>query len=182
MQQTITINGNVFQKYIAEKTIKQVVKSLSLRFDDDYRGDDICFIAILNGAFVFATDIVRQVKIESEIHFVRISSYNGMSSQKITQSISLSIDCKDRNIVILEDIIETGQTIDCLMNQIRQQKPKSLEVCTLLYKPQLFKADYKVKYVGMEIEDEFVVGYGMDYDQRGRCYKDIYQLNKVKNT
>ncbi|MDR1847815.1 MAG: hypoxanthine phosphoribosyltransferase [Bacteroidales bacterium] len=177
MNKTININNKVFRKYITSEQINQCVKDLSQTIRNRYYlGEELCFIVVLNGAFVFAADLIREIQNRCEIHFVKISSYEGMISNEVRQTSNLPYDLVNKNVIVIEDIVETGQTIDYLIKQIREIKPKSIEVCTLLYKPKKFRADFSVNYVGMEIEDAFVVGYGMDYNQIGRELKDIYQL------
>ncbi|MDR0789722.1 MAG: hypoxanthine phosphoribosyltransferase [Bacteroidales bacterium] len=179
MDNRIKIRDRVFIKYIDTEQIKQIVKTLAQRIGNDYQDEQICFIAVLNGAFVFAADLVRETKNDSRIYFVKLSSYEGMTSGQVKQTTQLDKDFANKNVVVIEDIIETGNTIDYLMEELAKQKPKSLNVCTLLFKPNKFQSNYKINYVGKEIEDDFVVGYGMDYEQAGRGLEDIYQLNEI---
>ena len=179
MNDKIEINRKTFTKYIDSAQIKRAVKTLAQRINEDYQGEQICFIVVLSGAFMFAADLIREIKNDSDVYFIKLSSYEGTTSHQVRQSTQLDVELTDKNIIIIEDIVETGNTTNYLIQEIIKHKPRNLDVCTLLFKPNKFEGDYKVTYVGKEIEDDFVVGYGMDYDQSGRGLEDIYQLNEI---
>ncbi|MFA6806128.1 MAG: hypoxanthine phosphoribosyltransferase [Bacteroidales bacterium] len=177
----INIKGKTFEKYIESKEIDLIIKSLSQKINSDYLGKEICFIVILNGAFLFASDLFKQIEGLPIITFIKISSYDGLSSTgKTKELIGLNTDIKGKDIIIVEDIVDTGNTMDDIVNMLKKQEPSSLEICTLMFKPQSFKKDFNIKYIGKKISDEFIIGYGFDFDEYGRNLKDIYQIkNKI---
>ncbi|MDR1725602.1 MAG: hypoxanthine phosphoribosyltransferase [Bacteroidales bacterium] len=177
MLEKITINDKIFCKYIDKQEIQQMVKSISMEIEKDFVNEEIYFIAILNGAFVFAADLIREIRNRSKIYFIKISSYEGMSSKgSVDYELKLNVNLENKNVIVLEDIIETGLTIDFLIKEIKEMNPRRLEIATLLYKPQIFKGNYNIKYIGKTISQEFIVGYGMDYEQKGRELENIYIL------
>lgn len=134
-------------------------------------------ICILNGSFMFSSDLMKLIDFPCEISFVKLSSYDGMGSTgKVKHLIGLNEEIEGRTVVLLEDIVDTGVTIENLMKQLESQKPKDVRVATLLFKPEACKKDVKLDYVGMEIPNEFIVGYGLDYDGYGRNLPDIYTV------
>jgi hypoxanthine phosphoribosyltransferase len=164
--------------YIDNKSIDKRVKELAGRISNDYKGKVPIFIGVLNGAFVFLSDLVRQVKVESEIDFLKLSSYGDkkISSGKIKLLKDLNCAITDRDIIVVEDIIDSGISINFIRNLIANHKPSTLEFATLLYKKGINRLDFKVKYIGFKIPDKFVVGYGLDYAQKYRNLKSIYIL------
>lgn len=177
--ETVNIKGKYFEKYITNEEINSIVKSLSQRINEDYFGKEIYFLVILNGAFLFASDLFRQIKWLPKINFIKVSSYSGItSSGKVNELIGLNEDIRGKNVIIVEDIVDTGNTMEELLKLLKKKEPSSLEICSLMLKPNSFKKDFNIKYVGKEISDEFIVGYGFDLDGYGRNLKDIYQLKK----
>ncbi|MDD2190950.1 MAG: hypoxanthine phosphoribosyltransferase [Bacteroidales bacterium] len=173
----INIKGKTFEKYIDNEEINLIIKSLSQKINNDYSGKEICFIVVLNGAFIFATDLFKQIEGLPTISFIKLSSYDGLSSTgKVKELIGLNTDIKGKNVIIVDDIIDTGNTMELIVEMLKEKKPSSLEVCTLMFKPQSFKKDFNIKYFGREISDEFIIGYGLDFDEYGRNLKDIYQI------
>ena len=159
---------------LSESKIKKRVKELADTISDDYKDKSPIFIGILNGCYVFMADLLRELSIGVEIDFVKIRSYEGDSSTgtiKFRKDISADID--NRHVVIVEDIIDSGFTINFLVNRLKESGPKSVSVATVLYKKKVAKLDFKVDYVGFEIPPEFVVGYGLDYNEKYRNLKDI---------
>jgi hypoxanthine phosphoribosyltransferase len=154
-----------------------VIKSLSDRINKDYADKEVLFLIVLNGAFMFASDLLKQIEGNHRLSFIKLSSYQGLcSNEKVRELIGIDEDLKGRDIIIIEDIIDSGNTMECLRELIIAQEPSSLEICTLMFKPKAFKKDYRIKYVGREISNEFIIGYGFDFDGYGRNIKDIYQL------
>ena len=159
---------------LSESEIKKRVKELADTISDDYKDKSPIFIGILNGCYVFMADLLRELSIGVEIDFVKIRSYEGDSSTgtiKFRKDISADID--NRHVVIVEDIIDSGFTINFLVNRLKESGPKSVSVATVLYKKKVAKLDFEVDYVGFEIPPEFVVGYGLDYNEKYRNLKDV---------
>ncbi|MDD2529739.1 MAG: hypoxanthine phosphoribosyltransferase [Bacteroidales bacterium] len=173
----IIIKGKTFHKFISSNEIDLVIKSLSDRINKDYADKEVLFLIVLNGAFMFASDLLKQIEGNHRLSFIKLSSYQGLcSNEKVRELIGIDEDLKGRDIIIIEDIIDSGNTMECLRELIIAQEPSSLEICTLMFKPKAFKKDYRIKYVGKEISNEFIIGYGFDFDGYGRNIKDIYQL------
>ena len=162
---------------LSENEIKERVKTLGKKITEDYKGKRPIFIGILNGCYVFMADLLREVKLDVEVDFVKIRSYVGDSSSgtiKFRKDISADIDGRD--IIIVEDIIDSGFTINFLVNRLRNSGPKSVAVASILFKKEVAKLDFEVDYIGFEIPPEFVVGYGLDYDEKYRHLKDVMVL------
>lgn len=173
------VKDKKFKLFISQSAINQRIAEISQRLVEDYKGKKPLFITILNGAFIFAADLIRQIDIESEITFVKFTSYASMeSSGKVDQIIGFNDDIFQRHIVLIEDIVDTGLTMSEIMHELRRFRPSSLEVVSLLMKPDALKMPLDIKYVGFEIENKFVVGYGLDYDGYGRNLQDIYILDE----
>lgn len=175
----ITIKDKQFEPFIHHQQIAERVAALAERLNADYKGKNPILIAILNGAFMFAADLVRQLTFDHEIQFAKFSSYEGMDTTgKVKELIGLSIDIENRDIIIVEDIIDTGTTMYNLLPQLKRRGAKSVEIAVLLMKPGKMKVPLGVKYCAMEIPNEFIVGYGLDYDGIGRNYKSIYVVKE----
>lgn len=159
---------------ISESEIKKRVKLLANKINEDYKGKNPIFIGILNGCYVFMADLLREIELDVEIDFVKIRSYEGDSSTgTIKFRKDISADINGRDIIIVEDIIDSGFTINFLVNRLRNSGPKSVAVATALFKNEVAKLDFDVDYVGFEIPPEFVVGYGLDYNEKYRHLKDV---------
>jgi hypoxanthine phosphoribosyltransferase len=173
----IKVHDRSFDIYISEEAIQAKVAELALLISQDYADTKPLFIAILNGAFMFAADLFRQLTINAEICFIKLVSYKGMrSSGHVTTAIGLDQDLFNRHVVIVEDIVDTGKTLGIFLPKLRHQQPASLQIAALLHKPEATKHPLELKYVGFSIPNKFVVGYGLDYDGLGRNFKDIYQV------
>lgn len=164
--------------FISKKSIDKRIKELAARISRDYKGKVPIFIGVLNGAFVFMSDLVRQVKVDSEIDFLKLSSYgdNKISSGDVRLLKDLNCPVANRDIIVVEDIIDSGLSIKYIYDLIAYHKPSSLEFASLLFKKGLSSLDFDVKYVGFRIPNKFVVGYGLDYAQKFRNLKSIYIL------
>ena len=159
---------------ISESEIKKRVKVLANKINEDYKGKNPIFIGILNGCYVFMADLLREIELDVEVDFVKIRSYEGDSSTgTIKFRKDISADINGRDIIIVEDIIDSGFTINFLVNRLRNSGPKSVAVATALFKNEVAKLDFDVDYVGFEIPPEFVVGYGLDYNEKYRHLKDV---------
>ncbi len=173
----VHIGSRKFERYLSKDTIRARIHELGIELAVDYHDKDPLFIIVLNGAFMFAADLVRACDFECELQFVKLSSYAGTDSTGIVKKIiGMQTPVKDRHIVIIEDIVDTGKTIQSMFNALGADGPASVNVATLLLKPDCMEYEMDTPYVGFEIPDAFVVGYGLDLDGRGRNLEDIYQL------
>ncbi len=173
----IKVHDKSFETYLAEESILQRVKEMAADINKDYTGKRPLFIAILNGSFMFASDLFKQLTIEAELCFIKLASYKGMkSSGAVVTSIGLEDDLFDKEVIIVEDIVDTGKTLHNFLPKLMHQQPKSLKIVTLLHKPDATEYPLQLDYVGFKIPNKFVVGYGLDYDGLGRNLKEIYQL------
>ncbi|RJQ32935.1 MAG: hypoxanthine phosphoribosyltransferase [Actinobacteria bacterium] len=164
---------------IDNSRLQKKVASLAKKISKDYQGKDILLVGILKGAAIFLADLVRHMDMPIELDFMAISSYGSSTKTSGVVRIlkDLDEDIKGKNILIIEDIVDTGLTLSYLIKNLRSRQPKSLEICSLLLKKSKQKKDLKIKYVGFKIPDVFVVGYGLDYNQQYRCFSQIHELN-----
>ena len=159
----------------------EVVEGLAARINADYAGKHPLVCPILTGSFLFAADLVRHLAVENEVAFVKYSSYEGMhSTGKVACQLPFPAKVKDRDVIVVEDIVDTGVSMNHMLHELAALKPRSVKVCTLLMKPGCFKGGFEVDYVGKEIADDFIVGYGMDYDGEGRGLKEVWKLENEK--
>jgi hypoxanthine phosphoribosyltransferase len=178
--QTIQVKDKSFSLFISEKEILKEVKRIAAQINKDFRGEEPVFLAVLNGSFIFAADLMKEINLPCEISFVKLASYQGVSTTgQIREVIGLNIDLTDRPVIIVEDIVDTGLTMAHMMEVLKQQNPASIDICTLLLKPGKLQVDLDIKYCCLEIPNDFIVGYGLDYDGYGRNTRDIFTL--VKN-
>jgi hypoxanthine phosphoribosyltransferase len=167
-----------FETLITADAIEERVKAIGTQLSEDYKSSIPVFIGVLNGSFLFIADLIKQVSIPCEISFTKLASYYGgtTSSLKIREDIDLSVDIKGRDVLVIEDIVDTGNTAHYLIDKLKLKQPASIKLCSLLLKPAaLITPISELKYVGFEIENEFVVGYGLDYKEMGRNLRDIYK-------
>jgi hypoxanthine phosphoribosyltransferase len=178
MKKEFTINGDRFKLYLTEKKIKTRIAQLSRKLSKDYKGSIPIFIGVLNGSVIFFSDLIRELKIDCEIDFLKLSSYGDakISSGNIRMLKELNCQIEGREIIVVEDIIDSGLSMDFIKNLISKQNPKSLRVVTLLMKKDVVRSSYPIDYVGFKIPTYFVIGYGLDYAQRVRHLKAIYRL------
>jgi len=173
----ILVNDRWFRPYLRAEEIHQAVDRLAARLSQELRDKDPLFLVILNGAFIFAADLVRRLDFPCSISFIRLSSYSGTSStQQVRDLIGLHESLEGQNIVIVEDIVDTGHTLQHLRQRLAGQNPSSVRIATLLFKPQAFVHDFPIDYAAFEIPPDFIIGYGLDYDGHGRNLSDIYQI------
>ncbi len=174
---TIQVHDKLFKPYITANEIEAAIEKLATELEHDYAHSNPLFIAILNGSFIFAADLFKRLNFPAEICFIKLASYKGTkSSGQVITSIGLDADVFGRDVVILEDIIDTGKTLSQFLPQLEHQQPKSLRICALLHKKETTVYPIDIAYLGFVIPDRFVVGYGLDYDGFGRNYGEIYQL------
>lgn len=175
MSQLISIKDKHFKPYIGAEQIHTAVKSIAKKINDDLHSDFPIFLVVLNGSFMFAADLLREITIPCEISFVKLSSYSGTSSSgTVSELIGLKEDLNGRTVVVVEDIVDSGNTLEKLINSL--SKTKQIKVAAALFKPEAYEKEHRIDYVGITIKNEFVVGYGLDYDGQGRNLKDIYIL------
>ena len=173
----IKVHDKTFETYLSEETIRQKVAEIGATLNKDYKGKKPLFIAILNGAFIFAADLFKQLEIDAEICFIKLVSYKGMkSSGNIITSIGLVDDLFGRDVILVEDIVDTGKTLHQFLPKLLHQQPASLRIAALLHKPAASIFPITIDYLGFSIPDKFVVGYGLDFDGLGRNFREIYQL------
>ncbi len=171
----VTINGKLFKHYISAATINERVTDLAKKLNADYKGKCPIMIGILNGAFVFAADLVRKLEFEHDIQFGRFSSYDGTETTGVVRElIGIDIDLKDKDVILIEDIVDTGVTMAKLLPMLKEKGAKTVEVACLLMKPGKLRLPLDIKYCAMEIPNDFIVGYGLDYNGMGRNLPDIY--------
>lgn len=175
----VKIKDKTFETSIPEEEIKQRVKAVAEQINKDMAGKNPLLLAVLNGSFIFAADLMRGLTIPCEISFVKLASYQGTTSTgKIKEVIGINEDLANRTVIIVEDIVESGLTIKRMIESLGTRNPKSVHICTLLLKPDRLKVDINIEYVAFRIPNDFIVGYGLDYDQQGRQLKDIYTLKE----
>jgi len=177
---TIKLHDKVFKPYITKDKIAKYVQYLAKMIAKDLGENETpIFIGILNGSFMFAADFVREYPHNCHITFVKLASYNGInSSGKIKHLVGLNEDLEGKTVIILEDIIDTGNTLEEIYRIFKDKKVKELKIATLFFKPDVFRKSLPIDYIGLSIDDKFIVGYGLDYDGLGRSLSDIYQLKE----
>ena len=173
----VKIKDKKFKTSIPEKEILKKVKAVADRINHDMADKNPLLLAVLNGSFVFAADLMRHITIPCEISFVKLASYEGtVSTGKVVEVMGLNEDITGRDVIIVEDIVDTGKTMERMLDTLGTRNPNSLHICTLLLKPEKLKIPLNIEYAAMEIPNDFIVGYGLDYDQEGRNLRDIYTL------
>ena len=173
----IKLHDKNFDTYLSEQVIQEKISEIAATINKDYQDKRRLFIAILNGSFMFAADLFKHLKIDAEICFIKLASYSGMkSSGKVTTAIGLDQDLYDREVIIVEDIVDTGKTLHEFLPKLHHQGPRSLKIASLLHKPEATRFPVTIDYLGFSIPNKFVVGYGLDYDGLGRNLKEIFQL------
>lgn len=173
----ITVHNKSFEPFLSADEIIEKVSTIASNINNDYDGKKPLFIAILNGAFMFASDLFKHIKIDAEICFIKLASYKGTkSSGQVVTAIGLDIDLFNRHLIIIEDIVDTGKTLNVFIPQLKHQQPASLKIAALLHKPESIIFPLHIDYLGFSIPNNFVVGYGLDYDGLGRNLAEIYKL------
>lgn len=169
-----------FEISLPYEEIQAAIREMAVQMKTDLEGKNALFVCILNGSFMFAADLMKELElIDAEISFLKLASYTGTSSTgEIKELIGLNENIRDRTVVVLEDIVDSGHTISDVMAQITEKGAKEVKIATLLFKPDAMKKKIHLDYVGLVIPNDFIVGYGLDYDRRGRNFKDIYTLVK----
>ena len=175
----IIVNNKRFELYLSSEVIQSRITELAGNLNSDLKDKDPIFLGILNGSFMFASDLCKQITIAAQITFLKLASYQGTkTSGVVKQLIGLNQSITNQHVVILEDIVDTGVTLDHIINQLSGYMPASLKIVTLLLKPAAYSKNIKPDYIGFEIPNDFIVGYGLDYEGYGRNSKDIYRMMK----
>jgi hypoxanthine phosphoribosyltransferase len=177
MADTIKLHDLHFMPYLTEDELGKIVNEVSIKINQKYAGKSPLFVIILNGAFMFASDLIKKVNVECEVSFLRVSSYRGTASTgEVKEMMPIGTDVEGRDIILVEDIVDTGKTMGDIKRKMLEAGANSVSICTLLFKPDAFQGDYLVDIIGLEIPDRFVVGYGLDYDGLGRNLPSLYQI------
>jgi hypoxanthine phosphoribosyltransferase len=175
----IRLNDRTFDVFLSEEEVLQQVRELGARLNREYANKDLVFLAILNGSFMFASDLLKQITVPCEVSFVKLSSYHGLNSRgEVNELLGINSDIRDKHLVILEDIVDTGLTIDKIHTLLEVHGAASVKVCSLLFKPDAFVGKRTPDFIGFSIPNTFVVGYGLDYNEKGRNLNAIYQLKE----
>jgi len=182
MKNKITLNNDKFELFLSEKKIQARIKKLAQRINKDYKGRVPIFIGILNGSFIFMSDLIRHITVDCEIDFLKLSSYGDakISSGHVTLLKDLNATIGGRDIIVVEDIVDSGLSIDFIKRLILLHKPKTFKIASLLYKKDAVKINLKIDYIGFSIPNDFVIGYGLDYMQKVRNLRAIYKLTDKK--
>ena len=175
----VKVHDKEFELNISAAQIQKAVETLAERMNQDLAGKNPLFLVILNGAFMFAADLIRLYKYDCHVSFVKLSSYSGLlTTSNVRELIGLDESITGRTVVIVEDIVDTGITLDNIILKIKSMGASEVLTATLLFKPEAFRKDYRIDYIGMEIPNDFIVGYGLDYDGKARNLADIYKIVK----
>lgn len=173
----VQVHDKYFKPFITEEAIQREVTRIAVEMNRDLASKDPIFLGILNGAFMFASDLYKQLNFPCQISFLKLASYSGtQSTGSVKQLIGINRELKDRVVIVLEDIVDTGVTLETIIRQLSGFEPAEIKVATFLHKPEATVREVKLDYVGMEIPNTFILGYGLDYDGYGRNFREIYQL------
>ncbi|WP_420604231.1 adenylate kinase [Flagellimonas sp.] len=176
----IKLHDKVFKPYLSEEQILGGVKKIAAEIAKDYKDEVPIFVGVLNGAFMFVSDFLKEYQHPCQVSFVRLSSYQGLTSTGIVETLlDVPDNIEGRSIIILEDVIDTGRTLKQLVHLFSQTNAKEFKIASLFYKSEIYNGEYAIDYVGLEIPDNFIVGYGLDYNELGRNLKEVYQLNQA---
>ena len=179
MSKEVTIHGKTFRKFISSVKIQVAIGKIAKRINKDFKNEKPIFLSVLNGSFLFTADLLKKIKIECEVSFTKISSYSGtQSTGQINTLIGINENLKNRTVIILEDIVDSGNTLEKIISELKNHQTKKIIVATLFFKPDAYKKKIKLDFIGIEMPNDFLVGYGLDYDGLGRNLSDIYTLKK----
>lgn len=180
-EQVIKLQNKTFEPYLSEAEIASAVKKMADEIANDYKDEVPIFVGVLNGSFMFVADFLKQYPHPCEVTFVKLSSYQGLTSTGIVETLlDVSEDIDGRSVIILEDIIDTGRTLQQLVHLFTNTNVKEFKIASLFYKSEIYNGEYTIDYVGLEIPNRFIVGYGLDYNELGRNLREVYQLNQTK--
>lgn len=177
--ESVKIKDKEFELFLTQQQIEKAIDDIAVKIASDLADSDPLFLCILNGSFMFASELMKRINIPSELSFVKMSSYQGTKSTgKLKELIGLQEDIKGRTVVIVEDIVDTGHTMEMMLEQLESDNPKEIKVAALLLKPDALKVEVPLDYIALEIPSDFIVGYGLDYDGYGRNLPNIYKLKQ----
>jgi len=175
--QTITVKDKDFSLFISEQHISQAIQEVAEKINADLHDKFPLFVGVLNGSFMFVGELLKNIQMPCEVSFIKVASYQGTTSGgELKKLIGFNEKIKGRTVVVCEDIIDTGFTMEAVMEELKQYEPAEIKLATLLFKPTAFKKNYHIHYIALEIPDDFVLGFGLDYDGLGRNYRDIYKI------
>jgi hypoxanthine phosphoribosyltransferase len=175
----VILHDKEFELFLTKKKIKKAIKSLAKRINEDYHQESVVIVGVLDGVFMVLADLLKKLTMPVSLELIKMKSYQGMKSTgQVNKIIGLTADLKGQKIIVIEDIIDTGNTLATLLEELSALEPASIDIATLLLKPEVFKDRFSIRYIGLEIPDRFVVGYGMDYDGEGRQLPNIYALKE----
>lgn len=179
MDNKVKVLDKEFEISITHDQIQSAIEDVAKKINTDLANKDVIFLGILNGAFMFASDLYKNLTFNSQISFLKLASYTGTSSSgNVKRLIGINEDIKDKTVVIIEDIVDTGFTIENIMKQLKGYEPVEIKIATFLFKPDAYKVDIPIDYIGMEIPNDFIIGYGLDYNGYGRNLKHIYKITE----
>ena len=180
MKDIIKLHDRKFKIMIPAEKIDEAVSAVAQRINEDYGDKETpLFVGVLNGSFMFMSDLIKKIEFNNELSFVKLASYEGTCSTGCVKNlIGLNNSIEGRHVIIVEDIVDTGESIEHMIGELKSHNPASIEVCTLFFKPDSYRKQLPIKYRAMEIGNEFIVGYGLDYDELGRSLKDIYVVTE----
>ncbi|MEQ8546865.1 MAG: hypoxanthine phosphoribosyltransferase [Cyclobacteriaceae bacterium] len=175
----VVLHDKRFELFLTEKEIKNATEKLAKKINEDYHNDSVVIVGVLDGVFMVLADILKKLKMSVSLELIKMKSYQGLKSTgQVNKIIGLTSDLKGQKVIVIEDIIDTGNTLATLLEELSSLEPVSIDIATLLLKPEVFKERFPIRYIGQEIPDRFVVGYGMDYDGEGRQLPNIYVLKE----
>lgn len=173
----VVLHDKRFQLFIEKKAIKEAVKHIAMQINTDFQGKEIVVLGVLDGAFMVLADLLKKLELNVSLELVKLKSYEGQSTTgEVRKLMGLTASLEGKDVIIVEDIIDSGLTLSYVLDLLAAQRPASVSVATLLLKPDVFRNRFDIRYIGISIPDRFVVGYGMDYDGQGRQLPDIYAL------
>lgn len=172
-----TLDDKTFELSITADEIQQAVRTMAAQINTDYAGSQPVFLIVLNGSFMFAADLLKNISFNCETNFIKLTSYSGTeSTHKVRELIGVDNSLRGKKIIIVEDIVDSGITMEYLLNELKKIQPEDIRIATFLLKPEAFKKDIAIDYVGISIPNDFIVGYGLDYNGLGRNLPDIYKI------
>lgn len=176
---TVTIHKNKFKKLIASVKIQKAISAIAKKIDKDFKNERPLFLSVLNGSFLFTADLLKKVKCECEVSFIKVSSYVGtQSTGNVNTLIGLNENLDGRTVIIVEDIVDSGNTLEKVLAELNKHNPKEIKIATLFFKPEAYTKKIKLDYKGMDVPNKFLLGYGLDYDGLGRNLQDVYALEE----
>lgn len=176
---TVKILDKTFKTYVSAQKIQQIVDEMANKMNKELAGKDVIFLGILNGSFIFAADLYRKINFDSQITFLKVASYEGTSSTgKVKRLIGVNESLENKTVVIIEDIIDSGITMSHIIKQLKGYEPAEIKVATFLFKPEAYQMNDTIDYIGLEIPNDFIIGYGLDYDGFGRNLENLYVIEE----